>query len=108
MSILKKVIQNIVSPLTYICNKSFINGVFPDEMKIAKVIPLFKAGEKNKFTNYRPVSLLPQFSKVLEKLFNVRLEKFLVKHNILSENQYGFSHIDIPYSKTGPISSNFS
>uniref|UniRef100_A0A672GN57 Reverse transcriptase domain-containing protein n=1 Tax=Salarias fasciatus TaxID=181472 RepID=A0A672GN57_SALFA len=59
-------------------------------MKIAKVIPLFKKGNKNDVSNYRPISLLPQLSKILEKLFVIRLNKFIVKHNILSNNQYGF------------------
>lgn len=59
-------------------------------MKIAKVIPLFKNGDKHNFNNYRPISLLPQFSKILEKLFSSRLEKFLDKHQIISEGQYGF------------------
>ncbi len=59
-------------------------------MKIAKVIPLFKTGDKHLFTNYRPVSLLPQFSKILEKVFNNRLDNFIEKHNLLSDNQYGF------------------
>ena len=59
-------------------------------MKVAKVVPLFKAGEKDIFTNYRPVSLLPQFSKVLEKLFNKRLDEFIDKFEILCESQYGF------------------
>ena len=45
-------------------------GIFPSEMKIAKVIPLFKNGNKSDFSNYRPISLLSQFSKILEKLFN--------------------------------------
>ena len=90
MTLLKKVIDNIVYPLTYICNKSFTEGTFPDDMKTARVIPLFKTGEKNVFTNYRPVSLLPQFSKLLEKLFSARLDKFIDKYNILTENQYGF------------------
>ena len=58
-------------------------------MKTAKVIPLYKSGEKNVFTNYRPISLL-QFSKILEKLYNNRLDKFLNKCNILSPSQYGF------------------
>jgi len=44
----------------------------------------------DKFPNYRPISLLPQFSKILEKLFSNRLDKFLDKHEILSDNQYGF------------------
>ena len=59
-------------------------------MKIARVIPIFKGGEKNVFTNYRPVSLLPQFSKILEKLFDKRLESFINKNNLLSDSQYGF------------------
>ena len=90
MSILKKVICHIAKPLTQIFNQSFMQAIFPDNMKIAKVIPIFKSGEKCVFTNYRPVSLLPQFSKLLEKLFCARLDKFISKSNILCEGQYGF------------------
>ena len=61
MSLIKKVITNIIKPFSHICNVSFQTGVFPSKMKIAKVVPLFKSGEKNVFTNYRPISLLPQF-----------------------------------------------
>ena len=59
-------------------------------MTIARVIPLYKAGEKDLFTNYRPVSLLPQFSKILEKIYYSRSDKFVSKHEILSNSQYGF------------------
>ena len=59
-------------------------------MKVAKVVPIFKGGEKKHFTNYRPVSLLPQFSKVLEKLFHSRLSNFIDRYSILNDNQYGF------------------
>ena len=59
-------------------------------MKKAKVIPLYKNGERNRFSNYRPISLLPQFSKVLEKLFYVRANNFIEKCSLLNENQYGF------------------
>ena len=59
-------------------------------MKVAKVIPIFKGNDKQIFTNYRPISLLPQFSKILEKLFNVRLDNFIERHSILSNSQYGF------------------
>ena len=90
MSLIKKVIVPIAKPLVHIFNLSFNSGKFPDLMKVAKVIPLFKSGKNNTFTNYRPVSLLPQFSKILEKLFNKRLDAFLKKYNILTENQYGF------------------
>ena len=61
MSLIKNVITKIVKPFGHICNVSFQTGVFPSKMKIAKVVPLFKCGEKNVFTNYRPISLLPQF-----------------------------------------------
>lgn len=90
MSLVKQVIEGIAKPLTHICNLSFQTGTFPNQMKIAKVIPMYKNGNKHHFTNYRPVSLLPQFSKILEKLFNSRLDSFLEKCNVLSESQYGF------------------
>ena len=90
MSLVKNIICDVITPFTYICNLSFENSMFPDKMKVAKVVPLFKSGSQNHFTNYRPVSLLPQFSKVLEKLFDVRLQKFIDKYNVLHDSQYGF------------------
>ena len=59
-------------------------------MKIAKVIPIHKSGDIHSFSNFRPISLLPQFSKNLEKLFVNRLDNFIEKHNLLNEHQYGF------------------
>lgn len=59
-------------------------------MKIAKVIPLYKTGDRHHFTNYRPVSLLSQFSKILEKRFTERLDNFIEKHKLLVDSQYGF------------------
>ena len=88
MACVKEIIAGIIKPFTHICNLSLKNGVFPDMMKTAKVIPLFKSGENNVFTNYRPVALLSQFSKVLERLFVKRLSKFIEKHDILSQSQY--------------------
>ena len=90
MTIIKTIIDEIVTPFTYICNQSFLSGTFPNKMKLAKVIPLYKTGNHNVFTNYRPVSLLPQFSKILEKLFSDKVDAFIEKQNILSESQYGF------------------
>ena len=87
--LIKKVITKIIKPFSHICNVSFQTGVFPSKMKIAKVVPLFKSGEKNVFTNYRPISL-PQFSKVLEKLFYDRMALFLNKYDTLSPSQYGY------------------
>ena len=87
MYIINRIIATIV---TYICNLSFKNGVFPDKMKTAKIIPIFKSGDREDCTNYRPISLLPQISKILEKLFNRRLTEFLGKYKVISPTQYGF------------------
>ena len=65
MNLIKKVITKIIKPFSQIYNVSLQTSVFPSKMKIAKVVPLFKSGEKNVFTNYRPISLLPQFSTIL-------------------------------------------
>ena len=59
-------------------------------MKIEKVIPVFKSGDKSRFNNYRPKALLSQFSKNFEKLIERRLHSFLTKYNIINESQYGF------------------
>ena len=90
ISMVKKVITQIVRPFVHICNVYSETGVFPDKMKIAKVVPLFKFGEENVFTNYRPLSLLLQFSRILEKIYNERMDTFLNNHDILSTSQYGF------------------
>ena len=65
---------------------SLSNGIFPDKLKIAKIIPIFKAGDKHKFTNYRPVSILPHLSKVFEKAFYNRLNSFVEKNVIFNLN----------------------
>ena len=59
-------------------------------MKIAKVIPIYKTVAKDEFNNHRPILLLPQFSKILKKLFDDRFEKFICKNNILTDCQFGF------------------
>ena len=93
MCLVKKIIPHILAPLRHICNLSLEQGVFPDDMKIAKVIPLFKAGDDQNFSNNRPISLLPQFSKILENIFNNRIMDFLNKKQILYSRQYGFRKI---------------
>ena len=86
----KKIIPHILTPLRHICNISLGQGIFPDEMTIARIIPLFKSGDKQNVSNYRPISLLPQLSKILEKIFNNRLMNFLNSNNLLYLRQYGF------------------
>ena len=76
--------------LTKIFNLSFKVGKFPDLMKIAEVIPIFKAGSSMEIGNYRPISLLPIFGKNFEKIMHSRLYSFIESQNILHKNQYGF------------------
>ena len=90
MLIIKQTINLISEPLTHIINLSITHGIVPNEMKIARVIPLFKAGDKTLFTNYRPISILPSFSKFLERVIYSRMLNYLNKNSILSKNQYGF------------------
>ena len=90
MNVVRESFNLICAPLTYIINLSLNSGVVPKEMKIARVIPLFKSGDNSLFTNYRPVSVLPVFSKFLERIVYNRLLDFLNKYDILSRNQYGF------------------
>ena len=82
--------KQISKPLTHMCNLSFLSGIIPDKLKIAVVTPVFKANEANKFENYRPISVLSCFSKLLEKIMYKRLIKFIDKNKILSKHQYGF------------------
>ena len=76
--------------LLHILNLSLAQGIFPDELKIANIIPLFKAEDPMLFNNYRPVSLLSIFSKIFEKMMYKRLVEFLEKQQILYSKQFGF------------------
>ena len=69
----KKSIDNYIMPLTHVINKSLKEGVFPSELKLAKVVPIFKAGATNKITHYRPIYVLSFFSKVFEKIIYHKL-----------------------------------
>jgi hypothetical protein len=65
-------------------------GIFPDRLKFSDVKPLFKKGNKTDFTNYRPISLLTLFSKIIEKIIYKRLYKHLLINNVLVKEQFGF------------------
>ena len=90
MNLIKDSIDKKNFPITSIINLSITSGIVPNQLKIARVIPLFKSGERVIFSNYRPVSILPAFSKILERLMYNRLLRFLNAFKILSDNQYGF------------------
>jgi len=80
----------ILSPLTHICNNSLALGIFPDRLIYSEIKPLFKKGDKLNISNYRPISLLSSFSKVLEKAAYIQLYEHCRKHNILVDDQFGF------------------
>jgi len=88
--LMQSTMNHTVNPLTHIINLSLSNGVVPNSMKIAKVIPIFKAGDRMHFTNYRPISILPVFSKILEKIIAKKLLTFVDSHSQLYQHQYGF------------------
>jgi hypothetical protein len=88
--VLKSVIMSIVKPLTHVFNLSFRLGKFPNRLKLAKVVPIFKNDDKLLVCNYRPISVLSVFSKILEKLMFTRMSVFIDKHAILSSCQFGF------------------
>jgi len=67
-----------------------VEGIFPDSLKIAKIIPIYKSGDSKSLTNYRPISILSVFSKIFEKIISIRLKQFITSNNILHENQFGF------------------
>ena len=80
----------LIYPLTIFFNFCVECGIFPDSLKMSKVVPIFKSGDKTDMNNYRPISLLPVIAKVFERLLYNRVQSFIEKHNILSTTQYGF------------------
>ena len=88
--ILKKIVHVIKGPLCTIFNRSLQLGVFPDLLKLARVVPIFKGGDSLLADNYHPISLLPVISKVLERIVFVNLTSHLNDNNVLYARQFGF------------------
>ena len=65
-------------------------GIFPDSLKIAKIIPIYKKGEPTDLSNYRPIYLLPTISKIFERIIHIQLQEYLNRNKLLAEQQYGF------------------
>ena len=88
---LLKHISPIIAPsLSLITNQSMCSGIFPDALKIARVIPLYKKDNPHIFDNYRPISLLPAVSKIIEKLVFKQLYHYFLSNELIYKNQYGF------------------
>ena len=90
INLLKIIADLIINPLCIIISNSFTSGIFPDALKLSKVIPIHKGNSSEEVNNYRPISLLSIFDKIIEKLVHKRLYNFLEQHNILYHNQFGF------------------
>ena len=88
--IFKLVSEQIAEPLSHIFNACLSQGVFPDSLKKAKITPIHKAGDRASASNYRPISILPTLSKLLEKVVHNQATNFLQTFKILQENQFGF------------------
>ena len=89
MNIITIVFNFILDPLIYIFNLIICDSTIPDNMKISVITPLFKKGKPDVINNYRPITLLSQFSKILEKIISNRFLHFIDKHNLLYATQYG-------------------
>ena len=90
MRLLKFLLPAVIKPLTIVINQSLATGIFPDKLKIAKVMPFLKKDDITLMDNYRPVSLLTSTSKVFEKVVFTQLYEYFDKNNLLYSSQYGF------------------
>lgn len=89
-NIIKEFKEDLVKPFCHIINSSMETGVFPKSLKIAKVIPLHKKNAKNLSENYRPLSLTSVFAKLFEYCMLERLTSFIVRFNLIPDEQHGF------------------
>ena len=88
--LVKEIKHGILKPLVHIINQSLSTGIVPTQMKLAKIVPIFKSGDTSLVKNYRPISLLPTFSKVLERVVYNRLYSYFSTNKLISPCQYGF------------------
>ena len=90
VNVIKSMYHELKIPLMNIFSQFLSTGLFPDKMKIAKVFPISKNGKKSIASNCRPISVLPCFSKILERIMYNRLYSCLTENNILFNKQFGF------------------
>jgi hypothetical protein len=90
VQVVKTVAESIAPVLTHLINLSFSTGIFPEQLKLSTIVPIYKKGSSLKKDNLRPISLLSIFSKIIEKLMNNRLVKYLDSFKYFSNSQFGF------------------
>ena len=89
-SVRKQCNDSYIGPLTIFINMSFAQGIFPDELKLARVVPIYKSGDKKEVSNYRPISVLSFYSKIFKKIMYEYVVEFMDKNEIIFKNQVGF------------------
>jgi hypothetical protein len=90
LKLLKFINSEISTPLAHIFNLSFANGIFPQKLKTNRTVPIFKSGDPCLCDNYRPISLIPTLSKIIEKIAAITLTNHLQLNKLLHQNQFGF------------------
>ena len=76
--------------LLNVFNRCLQLGIYPDSMKVARVVPIHKGGDLNDVNNYRPISVLTQFNRIFERILANRMLNFFEKHNVITPKQFGF------------------
>ena len=100
LKLIKQIQPFLIPSLTLIVNQSLSTGIFPDALKIARIIPLYKKDSMSSVNNYRPISLLPCFSKIFEKVVHNQLYTYFHSNNLLYLHQYGFRKLHSTESAT--------
>ena len=89
-SIMKQLGNYYAESLTHLINQSISQGLFPEEMKLAKILPIYKSDDEQLVNNYRPISILPFFSKIFEKIISKYIIEFMDENKLFYGNQFGF------------------
>ena len=90
VNVIKAIYKELKRPLFYIFDLSLKSEIFPDKLKIAKGFPIYTSGKKYVLSNYKPISVLPCFSEILERIMYNRLHNYLNENEILNDKQFGF------------------
>lgn len=90
MPVIKHASKYLIKPIAHVINSSFVTGIFPNKLKISKIVTIFKKGNTNDPVNYRPLSILPAMSKIYERVMYVQFVKFLENNNLFDIEQHGF------------------